>query len=70
MAAHGWEVGMAMAVERGTYTAQEAARRIGCSRHWLYSMLESGQVEGARKIGSRWFIARDPFERWLAGGAE
>ena len=61
---------MGVETERRTLTAVLCSRWLGCSRQHFYSLLERGDIPGAKKLAGRWFIPREPFERWLAGSAE
>lgn len=57
-------------VERATYSPEQVAKLLSCSRQHCYQLLEAGEIPHARKIGGRWHIAIEPFDRWLAGGAQ
>lgn len=60
---------MVIETERRTITPSDGSRWLGCSRQHFYFLLETGQIPGARKLAGRWFIPREPFERWLSDGA-
>lgn len=49
---------------RATYTVAEVADLLGMSRATVYVLLSAGQIP-ARRIGSRWIIARHRFDTWL-----
>jgi excisionase family DNA binding protein len=53
---------------RVTYTAPEVAEMLGISRATVYVLLRSGEIP-ARRVGSRWIIARRRFDSWLDGDA-
>jgi excisionase family DNA binding protein len=52
---------------RVTYTVPEVAALLGISRATTYVLLKSGEIP-ARRIGSRWIIARCRFNAWLESG--
>lgn len=58
---------MVLEIERRTYTPAEAAALLGCTRHHLYGLLDAGKVPSAFRLGGRWVIGREPFDRWLNG---
>lgn len=49
---------------RATYKVSEVAELLGISRATVYVLLNAGQIP-ARRIGSRWIIARRRFDDWL-----
>jgi excisionase family DNA binding protein len=49
---------------RATYTVGEVAALLGISRASVYTRLATGEIP-ARRIGSRWIIARHRFDVWL-----
>jgi excisionase family DNA binding protein len=51
---------------RATYTVREVAALLDISRATAYTRLASGEIP-ARRIGSRWIIARRRFDAWLNG---
>lgn len=52
---------------RATYTVPEVAEMLGISRATVYVLLRAGEIP-ARRVGSRWIIARRRFDSWLDGG--
>jgi excisionase family DNA binding protein len=58
---------VAKTAERRTYTPSEAARYLGCTRQHLYALLEAGQVPGGMRVGGRWYVGREAFDRWING---
>ncbi len=56
--------GSAVPTTRITYTVAEVAMLLGISRATAYVLLKSGEIP-ARRIGSRWIIARCRFNAWL-----
>lgn len=50
--------------ERATYTVAEVATLLGISAAVVYDLLNRGQIP-ARRLGSRWIIARHRFHTWL-----
>ena len=59
--------GSPMRPGRVTYTVSEVATLLGISRATTYLLLKSGEIP-ARRIGSRWIIARCRFNAWLESG--
>lgn len=59
--------GSTMQPGRVTYTVPEVAALLGISRATTYVLLKSGEIP-ARRIGSRWIIARCRFNAWLESG--
>lgn len=53
--------------ERRTYKPVEVMQILRISRPHLYELLNSGEIPGAKRFGQRWFIPREPFDRWLSG---
>jgi len=49
---------------RATYTVFEVAALLDISRATAYARLASGEIP-ARRIGTRWIIARRRFDAWL-----
>ncbi|GAA3613003.1 helix-turn-helix domain-containing protein [Microlunatus ginsengisoli] len=49
---------------RVTYTVPEVASLLGISCATTYVLLRTGEIP-ARRIGSRWIIARRLFNAWL-----
>jgi excisionase family DNA binding protein len=47
-------------------TTTEAAHRLGTTRQTIAALLRSGKLRGIR-IGKKWRINREDFERLLAG---
>jgi excisionase family DNA binding protein len=55
---------------RATYTVVEVADLLGVCRATAYELLRRGEIP-ARRVGSRWVIARRRFDLWLdAAGTE
>ena len=61
--------GEPMPTSRITYTVPEVATLLGISRATTYVLLKSGEIP-ARRVGSRWIIARCRFNAWLDGEAD
>lgn len=40
----------------GSLTVRQAAERLGCTTKYVFDMLYSNLLEGARKVGRRWAI--------------
>ena len=53
-------------VERGVYTAREAAVRLGVSYTTVKLALQRGELKAIR-VGSRWAIPKAWLDRLLAG---
>ena len=53
-----------VAPTRVTYTVPEVAALLGISCATTYTLLRTGEIP-ARRIGSRWIIARRLFNAWL-----
>ena len=51
-------------LSRATYTVAEVADLLGVCRATVYELLRRGELP-ARRMGSRWVIARRRFDRWL-----
>jgi excisionase family DNA binding protein len=51
-------------ISRATYTVPEVCALLGISRATAYAMLRAGEIP-ARRMGSRWIIARHRFDLWL-----
>lgn len=49
---------------RVTYTVPEVSALLGISCATTYTLLRTGQIP-ARRVGSRWIIARRLFNTWL-----
>jgi excisionase family DNA binding protein len=56
--------GSPMQPGRVTYTVAEVGVLLGISRATVYVLLKTGEIP-ARRIGSRWIIARYRFDAWL-----
>ena len=54
---------------RATYTVQEVAKMLALSRASVYAQLQAGEIP-ARRIGTRWIIAKHRFNTWLNSGPE
>lgn len=48
----------------------EAAKRAGLHKRYLYEALRSGNIEGAYKDGNAWRIPPASLEAWISGGGE
>ncbi|PPK94221.1 excisionase family DNA binding protein [Kineococcus xinjiangensis] len=53
-----------VSVARATYTVAEVCGVLGLSRATVYALLRAGELP-ARRVGSRWIIARHRFDTWL-----
>ncbi len=47
------------------YTIAEVAAKLGIGEASVYRGLYAGQIP-AHRVGSRWIIPREPFDRWFA----
>jgi len=45
----------------------DAGRALGLGKDATYQAAEKGEITGAIRIGSRWLVLRDPFEKMLRG---
>jgi hypothetical protein len=45
----------------------DAGMRLGFSRDFTYEMAAKGEIAGAQKIGGKWVVFREPFQRMLEG---
>jgi excisionase family DNA binding protein len=45
----------------------EVAQRLGLSKNSVYQAAHRGEIPGCVRIGGRYLVRREPFERWLAG---
>lgn len=52
--------------ERIAISIKEAAAMIGCSTTYLYDLAKAGDLPGAYRMGSRWFVAIEPSAERLA----
>lgn len=46
----------------------EAARMLGTGKNATYEAAARGEIPGAIRLGGRWLVLREPFERFLNGG--
>lgn len=49
-----------------TYSVDEVAKLLGCSRSVTYDGVRRGEIPAVR-MGRRWFVPRDRFHAWLNG---
>jgi hypothetical protein len=45
----------------------DIAREMGIGKNGVYRAAERGEIPGARRIGKRWFVLIEPYERAMAG---
>jgi hypothetical protein len=45
----------------------DAGRALGIGKNATYEAAERGDIAGAIRMGGRWLVLRDPFERMLRG---
>ena len=45
----------------------DAGGQLGLSKNSTYEAAERGEVPGAFRIGKRWLVSRETFERFLSG---
>jgi len=50
-------------------SVSSAARRLSCTRKWIYDLLYAGHLEGARKSGRTWVIPKRAVERRIKARA-
>jgi hypothetical protein len=56
--------------ERRTINLWPAAGgQLGLSKNATYEAAARGAIPGAFRIGKRWLVSREPFERFLSGAA-
>ena len=48
----------------------DAGQMLGCGMNATYEAAAQGKIPGAFRIGKRWLVLREPFERFLRGGVE
>jgi hypothetical protein len=46
----------------------DAGMRLKFSRDFTYAMAAKGEIRGAKKIGGKWIVFLEPFNRWLEEG--
>jgi excisionase family DNA binding protein len=61
--------GTMLDLERRTWTLDEAAVLIGCSRSLLYAEAKRGNLPGLIRLGDRLLISRAAVERLLEGAS-
>lgn len=54
-----------MAVERGTYTLEEAATVLGVGRTLAYRLAREGNFPGLIRIGRRYLVSRSALDQFL-----
>jgi excisionase family DNA binding protein len=55
--------------ERRTINLWPAAgAQLGLSKNATYEAAERGDIPGAFRIGKRWLVSREAFEKFLSGG--
>ena len=56
-------------LERRTWTLEEAAVLIGCSRSLLYAEAKRGNLPGLIRLGDRLLMSREAVDRLLEGAS-
>jgi excisionase family DNA binding protein len=55
------------ALDRKTYTVEEAADLLGIGRSLAYELAQEGTLPGVRKLGHRYVVSKAALEVWLDG---